>query len=183
MSQFTSQNEQKNLSYFFSLPKDVYAVGRLDYDSEGLLIVTNDATLNHRLLHPKFEHEREYWVQVDGAITDEAIHQLQSGVEINIDGKMYKTKRCKTERLRDDIVVPQRNPPIRFRKAIPAPWISIILQEGKNRQVRKMTAKVGIPTLRLIRHRIEKLELGNLQPGEMIELNQKTMYAKLNLNH
>lgn len=181
LSQFTSQNEQKNLSHFFSLPKDVYAVGRLDYDSEGLLILTNDATLNHRLLHPKFEHQREYWVQVDGAITNEAIEQLQSGVEINVDGKMYKTKQCKVRRLSDDINVPQRNPPIRFRKAIPALWISIILEEGKNRQVRKMTAKVGFPTLRLIRRRIEKLELGNLQPGEMLELSQKTMYAKFYL--
>ena len=181
LSQFTSQNEQNNLSHFFAVPKDVYAVGRLDYDSEGLLILTNDATLNHRLLHPKFSHEREYWGQVDGAITNEAIQQLQSGVEINVDGKLYKTKRCKAERLSDDIVVPQRNPPIRFRKAIPAPWISMILHEGKNRQVRKMTAKIGFPTLRLIRQRIVNVELGNLQPGEMIELNQKTMYAKLNL--
>ncbi len=181
LSQFTSQNEQKNLSHFFTVPKDVYAVGRLDYDSEGLLILTNDAILNHRLLHPKFEHEREYWVQVDGAITNEAIQQLQSGIEINADGKMYKTKRCKAKRLSDDIVVPQRNPPIRARKAIPAPWISLILGEGKNRQVRKMTAKVGFPTLRLIRQRILKVELGNLGPGEMLELSRKTMYEKLNL--
>ncbi len=179
LSQFTSQNEQKNLSHFFSLPKDVYAVGRLDYDSEGLLILTNDATLNHRLLHPKFEHEREYWVQVDGAITDEAIQQLEEGVEINIDGKMYKTKRCKVRRLSDDIVVPPRNPPIRFRNHIPAPWISLILREGKNRQVRKMTSKVGFPTLRLIRQRIVNVELGNLSPGEMLELSKKTMYKKL----
>ncbi len=183
MSQFTSQNEQKNLLHFFAVPKDVYAVGRLDYDSEGLLILTNDTTLNHRLLHPHFEHEREYWVQVDGAITGEAMQQLQNGVAITIDGKMYKTKRCKAKHLGDDIVVPQRNPPIRFRSHIPAPWISLILQEGKNRQVRKMTAQVGFPTLRLIRQRIENVELGNLQPGEMIELSQKTMYAKLNLNH
>lgn len=92
LSQFTSQQDQKTLADFFHVPKDVYAVGRLDYDSEGLLILTNDASLNHRLLNPAFEHERAYWVQVDGTITEEAIRQLERGVEINVDGKMYKTK-------------------------------------------------------------------------------------------
>ncbi len=182
LSQFTSENEQPNLSHFFTVPKDVYAVGRLDFDSEGLLILTNDKTLNYRLLNPLFQHEREYWVQVDGAINDDAIEQLQNGVDINIDGKLYRTKQCKIKRLNDDIIVPQRNPPIRFRNNIPAPWIRMILQEGKNRQVRKMTAKAGYPTLRLIRQRIVNIELGNLQPGEMIEMNKKTIYAKLGLN-
>lgn len=157
----------------------MYAIGRLDYDSEGLLILTNDKAFNHRLLNPKFEHEREYWVQVDGAITDDAIGQLQQGVDITIDGKIYRTKRCKAKRLQEDIMVPERNPPIRFRKEIPTPWISMILTEGKNRQVRKMTAKVGYPTLRLIRHRIVDIELGNMQPGDGVELNKKTIYAKL----
>jgi len=169
------------LANFFPVPKDVYPVGRLDYDSEGLLILTNDAALNHRLLNPAFEHERAYWVQVDGAITDEAIRQLASGVVINIDGKMYTTKRCTATRLSDDITVPERNPPIRFRKEIPAPWIELILTEGKNRQVRKITAKVGFPTLRLIRHRIVNLELGTMQPGDIIELPKKTIYRKLGL--
>ena len=181
LSQFTSETEQKNLSHFFSVPKDVYAVGRLDYDSEGLLILTNDKALNHRLLNPKFLHEREYYVQVDGAVTDEAITQLERGVIINIDGKMYETKRCKASRLSNDILLPEREPPIRFRKEIPAPWISLILTEGKNRQVRKMTAKVGYPTLRLIRQRIGNIELGKMQPGEMIEMNEKMIYRKLNL--
>ena len=181
LSQFTSETEQKNLSHFFSVPKDVYAVGRLDYDSEGLLILTNDKALNHRLLNPKFLHEREYYVQVDGAVTDEAITQLERGVIINIDGKMYETKRCKASRLSNDILLPEREPPIRFRKENPAPWISLILTEGKNRQVRKMTAKVGYPTLRLIRQRIGNIELGKMQPGEMIEMNEKMIYRKLNL--
>ena len=181
LSQFTSENEQRNLSHFFSVPKDVYAVGRLDYDSEGLLILTNDKALNHRLLNPKFEHEREYYVQVDGGITDEAIAQLQKGVTINIDGNLYRTKHCKASRLNSAIVLPEREPPIRFRKEIPAPWISLILTEGKNRQVRKMTAKIGYPTLRLIRHRIVNIELGNLQPGEIIEMNEKMVYKKLKL--
>lgn len=181
LSQFTSQQGQQTLADFFHVPKDVYAVGRLDYDSEGLLILTNDTSLNHRLLNPAFEHERTYWVQVNGAITDEAIRLLQQGVEINVDGKMYRTKRCTVKRLDDDIQVPERNPPIRFRKNIPAPWIELILREGKNRQVRKMTAKVGFPTLRLIRQRIVNLELGTMQPGDMIELPKKTIYKKLGL--
>ncbi len=181
LSQFTSQQDHQTLADFFPVPKDVYAVGRLDYDSEGLLILTNDTTLNHRLLNPHFEHERAYWVQVDGAITNEAIKQLEQGVEINVDGKMYKTKPCTARLLADAIQVPQRNPPIRFRKEIPAPWIELFVREGKNRQVRKMTAKVGYPTLRLIRQRIGHLELGTMQPGDIIELPQKTMYKKLGL--
>lgn len=181
LSQFTSQQEQQTLADFFTVPKDVYAVGRLDYDSEGLLILTNDATLNHRLLNPAFEHERAYWVQVDGAITGAALQLLQRGVEINVDGKMYKTKPCTARLLGEDAPVPERNPPIRFRKEIPAPWIELILTEGKNRQARKMTAKVGYPTLRLIRQRIVHLELGTMQPGDMIELSKKTIYKKLGL--
>jgi len=181
LSQFTSQQGQQTLADFFHVPKDVYAVGRLDNDSEGLLILTNDTSLNHHLLHPAFEHERAYWVQVDGDITDEAIRQLQQGVEINVDGKMYKTKPCVARRLGDNIQVPDRTPPIRFRKEIPAPWIELILREGKNRQVRKMTAKAGFPTLRLIRQRIGNIELGTMQPGDMIELPKKTIYKKLGL--
>ena len=181
LSQFTSEKEQQNLSHFFPVPKDVYAAGRLDADSEGLLILTNDKGFNHRLLNPKFEHEREYWVQVDGAIPDVALQHLQQGVTINVDSKLYHTKPCVAKRLPDNIIVPPRNPPIRFRKEIPAPWISMTLTEGKNRQVRKMTAKVGYPTLRLIRQRIGTIELGNMQPGDIYELSQKVMYKKLGL--
>jgi 23S rRNA pseudouridine2457 synthase len=179
LSQFTSQLNKQTLADYFAVPKNVYPVGRLDEDSEGLLILTNDEQLNHRLLNPSFAHEREYYVQVDGAITQEAIQQLQRGVEINVSGKMYKTKSCRVKSFKEVPTVPERNPPIRFRKAIPAPWIKMILTEGKNRQVRKMTAKVGFPTLRLIRYRIEEIDLGNLQPGKMIELPQKTIYKKL----
>src|SRR6476659_6288504 len=159
LSQFISQLNKQTLADYFAVPKNVYPVGRLDEDSEGLLILTNDEQLNHRLLNPSFEHEREYFVQVDGAITQEAIQQLQQGVEINVNGKMYKTKSCKVELFKEAPTVPERNPPIRFRKEIPAPWIKMILTEGKNRQIRKITAKVGFPTLRLIRYRIEEIEL------------------------
>jgi 23S rRNA pseudouridine2457 synthase len=179
LSQFTSEGDKKTLANYFDVPKDVYPVGRLDYDSEGLLILTNDKTLNHRLLHPQYKHAREYWVQVDGAITTTAIEQLNAGVTINIDGKMYATQKTISTIFDDEPIVAARNPPIRVRKNIPAPWIKIILQEGKNRQVRKMTAQVGYPTLRLIRYRIEQLTLEDLQPGEMIELSKNTLYKKL----
>ena len=179
LSQFSPQEGKQTLANFFAVPKDVYPVGRLDHDSEGLLLLTNDTLLNNRLLNPKFAHEREYWVQVDGAINQLAIDQLQKGVAINIDGKLYQTKPCKVSLFENDPILPERNPPIRFRKEIPAPWISMILTEGKNRQVRKMTAQAGFPTLRLVRYRIEELVLGKLQPGEMIPLTQTEIYQKL----
>lgn len=179
LSQFSAVDGKKTLADFFDVPKDVYPVGRLDFDSEGLLLLTNDTALNHRLLDPKFAHEREYWVQVDGAITDTAIVTLQKTVAINIDGKIYNTRPCRAEIFAATPPVPDRDPPIRFRKEIPAPWIRLILTEGKNRQVRKMTAKVGFPTLRLIRYRIEGLSLDSMQPGDVIELHQSTVYQQL----
>lgn len=179
LSQFSSKDGKQSLKDFFDVPRDVYPVGRLDYDSEGLLLLTNDAALNHRLLHPSFAHEREYWVQVDGAINANALQRLQQGLTITIDGKPYQTQPCKASLLQPDPVVPPRNPPIRFRKDIPAPWISLVLTEGKNRQVRRMTAAVGYPTLRLIRYRVEGIELLQMQPGDIIAVSRKSMYKKL----
>lgn len=179
LSQFSAQDGKQSLKDFFDVPKDVYPVGRLDYDSEGLLLLTNDTRLNHRLLHPSFAHEREYWVQVDGAIDAAALDRLRQGVQITIDGKPYQTQPCKAGLLQPLPVIPERDPPIRFRKSVPAPWISLVLTEGKNRQVRRMTAAVGFPTLRLIRYRIEDIQLGTLQPGEMIALSGKTIYKKI----
>src|SRR5687767_5598005 len=121
LSQFSSSEGKLTLKDFFSVPPDVYPVGRLDYDSEGLLILTNDTQLNHRLLNPQFRHEREYWVQVDGAINDEAIHQLQKGLTITIDGKAFHTAPAKAGLFNEEPELPLRNPPIRFRKNIPAP--------------------------------------------------------------
>lgn len=161
------------------MPRDVYPVGRLDDDSEGLLLLSNDPLLNNKLLNPKFAHEREYWVQVDGAIHQDAIVQLEKGVNINIDGKSYTTQPCQAALFKEDPILPERNPPIRYRKEIPAPWISLILKEGKNRQVRKMTARVGFPTLRLVRYRIEQLTLANMQPGDSCQLTQSEVYQKL----
>lgn len=179
LSQFSKEGDKQTLADFFDVAKDVYPVGRLDHDSEGLLILTNDKQLNHRLLNPKFEHEREYYVQVDGNITVAALDELANGVVINVDGKNHRTKKCRTRLFDVEPIVPVRNPPIRFRKEIPAPWISLTLHEGKNRQVRKMTAKVGFPTLRLIRWRIEAITLGHMQPGEMKSLSKQEIYKLL----
>jgi 23S rRNA pseudouridine2457 synthase len=181
LSQFTPENGKACLKDFFEVPTDVYPVGRLDYDSEGLLLLTNDKSLNNRLLHPRFAHEREYRVQVEGLITNEALHLLSSGMTIQIDGKPFHTKPGKASRLPDHIVVPERNPPIRFRQNIPTSWIKLVISEGKNRQVRRMTAAAGFPTLRLIRYRIAGLTLDNMLPGDMIDMIQNEVYGKLGL--
>lgn len=182
MSQFSSEEDKKNLKDFFAVPKDVYPVGRLDYDSEGLLILTNDRKLNALLLRPEQEHARVYWVQVEGNISNEALNNLENGVLISVNGKKYKTQKCTVKRFAVAPPVFERNPPIRFRKSVPDSWISITLTEGKNRQVRKMTAQVGYPTLRLIRYSIEKLTLHNLQPGEMKELTKSELYNLLKIS-
>lgn len=182
LSQFTSQDGKQTLKDLFDVPADVYPVGRLDYDSEGLLLLTNDKKLNHALLHPLHEHAREYWVQVDGSVTGEAIRSLQHGVTIAVDGKKHHTQKCSVAVLDEAPAVPERNPPIRFRKNIPTTWIKIVLTEGKNRQVRKMTAAVGFPTLRLIRYRIEQCTIEGLQPGEMRMFGEKEIYHLLSIN-
>jgi 23S rRNA pseudouridine2457 synthase len=179
LSQFTSQEGKQTLKDHFKVPDDLYPVGRLDFDSEGLLILTNDKALNHRLLNPRFAHEREYWVQVEGTISQSAIDHLQLGVSISIDGKPYHTRPCKVQLFPLPPSVPERVPPIRYRAHIPTSWIKMVLTEGKNRQVRKMTAKSGFPTLRLIRYQIEGLNLDGLQPGEMREMRQQEVYSLL----
>jgi 23S rRNA pseudouridine2457 synthase len=131
------------------------------------------------LLHPAFAHEREYWVQVEGVMDDQSLHVLRSGIIITIDGNPYHTRKCIAERFTEAPAVAERDPPIRYRKDIPTSWIRLVLTEGKNRQVRKMTAKAGFPTLRLIRHRIKKLTLHGMMPGQIIELKQQEMYEKL----
>ena len=170
LSQFTSTEGKLCLKDILHVPTDVYPVGRLDYDSEGLLLITNDKSINQQLLHPLFAHQRTYWVQVDGAITNEALTQLTKGLSINVDGKTYLTKPAKLEQLPDSIEVPDRNPPIRFRKNIPTSWVSIQLTEGKNRQVRKMFAQVGFPVLRLIRAKLGKYSIQDMQPGDCLSL-------------
>jgi 23S rRNA pseudouridine2457 synthase len=179
LSQFSASEGKLTLKDFFEVPRDVYPVGRLDYDSEGLLLLTNDQALNHRLLHPQFRHEREYYVQVDGNIDTAAINKLENGVTITVNGKPFRTARCKAGIFEKEPALPERHPPIRYRKNIPAPWIWMILHEGKNRQVRKMTAAVGFPTLRLVRYRIGRITVDHLLPGEMREMKKDEVYSLL----
>jgi 23S rRNA pseudouridine2457 synthase len=177
LSQFTSTEGKKTLKDVIEVPKDVYPVGRLDYDSEGLLLLTNDKSINQKLLHPQYEHERTYWVQVEGAIQNKDLVALQKGVTITIDGKPYRTKPAKLQILPNDIAVPERNPPIRFRQSIPTSWVSIQLTEGKNRQVRKMFAHVGFPVLRLIRAALGTYNIAQMEPGDYLILSQKEVQA------
>ena len=181
LSQFTSQEDKKTLKDFFNVPSNVYPVGRLDYDSEGLLILTNDPQINNYLLNPLYAHERAYWVQVEGNITQEAIFKLQNGIDININGTLYHTKKSLATIIEQPSGIAARNPPIRFRKNIADSWLKIILTEGKNRQVRKMTASTGFPTLRLIRYGVEMITLDTLQPGEMKILSQTELYNLLRI--
>ena len=178
LSQFTTEDNQRTLKEIPGLSPDVYPVGRLDLDSEGLLLLTNDKSINHRLLNPTFKHEREYWVQVEGDILEDALTQISSGIFITVNGKNYRTAACTAIKF-DSPQVPERTPPIRFRKNIPTSWIKLILTEGKNRQVRKMTAAAGYPTLRLIRYRIEKLTIEGLEPGNIRRLSKEQTYAGL----
>ena len=173
LSQFSPEGNKKTLSdYFPGISKNIYPVGRLDYDSEGLLILTNEKPLTHRLLDPSFAHPRTYWVQVEGMITEEATQQLQQGVVINTEGKQYHTKKATAIILSEEPDVAERNPPIRIRKNIPTSWIALTLTEGKNRQVRKMTAATGYPTLRLIRYAIGKVTLAGIAPGSYIQADE-----------
>lgn len=181
LSQFSQQVGKLTLKDLFDVPKNLYPVGRLDYDSEGLLILTDDTSLNSILLNPMHRHEREYWAQEEGSIQKDALNQLENGVTINVNGKIYITSQCKAYILQEPLKIASRNPTIRFRKNIPESWIKRIVTEGKNRQVRKMTASVGHPTLRLIRYRIENITIEYLQPGEMKMLSQSELYNLLHI--
>ena len=161
LSQFTPEAGHRALNEF-GFPPGVYAAGRLDHDSEGALLLTDDGRMVKRLLDPKNTHPRTYLAQVDGEITDEALQKLRRGVVI----KGYQTRPCKAEKALPPENLWERVPPIRYRANIPTSWVRLTLTEGKNRQVRHMTAAVGFPTLRLIRVQIGDLSLGTLQPGE-----------------
>jgi 23S rRNA pseudouridine2457 synthase len=182
LSQFTSDGSKNRTLAEFKFPKNVWPVGRLDADSEGLLLLSDEPGLNERLLHPSRAHEREYWVQVERIPSPEQLKALERGVVIQ--GR--KTLPCRawmiepqpvpadTHRRSDfsacPAVIPPRNPPIRFRKTVSDCWIALELIEGKNRQVRKMTAAIGHPTLRLIRVRIAELWLADLPTGQWREI-------------
>lgn len=179
-SQFRPGEGQIGLGSLYDFPEDVYPVGRLDADSEGLLLLTNDTYINKQLLDPVNKHWRTYFVQVEGTITTEAIEQLKKGVSISIDGKKHFTGPAKAGII-DTPELPPRVPPIRFRKTVPDSWLELSLTEGKNRQVRKMTAVVGFPTLRLVRVKIENLTMEEPVSGKVTELEKSEVYKKLNL--
>jgi 23S rRNA pseudouridine2457 synthase len=163
LCQFTPDQPGQRTLADFAFPAEVYPVGRLDMDSEGLLLLSDEAGFNHRLLDPQAAHGRTYWAQVEGAPNDEALMRLQRG---GIEIQNYRTLPCGAQLLEPEPHVAERNPPVRFRKLIPTSWMELRLTEGKNRQVRRMTAAVGYPTLRLIRAAIGNFELGALAEGE-----------------
>ena len=179
LTQFSG--EEFTLASLGDFPKEVYPVGRLDKDSEGLLLLTDDKGLNHQLLNARFGHQRTYYVQVEGIPSPEALAQLQAGVTIQVDGKPYRTKPAVAKLLDPAPTLPERNPPIRYRASIPDRWLALTLIEGKNRQVRKMTAAVGFPTLRLVRFSMEKITLDGMEAGEVRELSQELVYRSLGL--
>lgn len=168
LSKFTDKENRKTLAGFYDFPKDVYPVGRLDMDSEGLLLLSNDKELVNFLLHPDNRHEKEYYAQVEGIPDGKALSDLREGVII--EGK--KTLPAEAELINDPGFSP-RKPPINPRKGMQVCWLRIVITEGRHRQVRKMTAKVGHPTLRLVRIRIKNVKLNNLLPGEAKELNDE----------
>lgn len=179
LSQFTNsdgENPKRTLKDYIPVP-EVYPVGRLDWDSEGLMLLTDHAQVQYRLSHPQFQHPRTYWAQVERVPDLAAIKQLQQGVAI----ENYRTRSAKVRLLKFEPQLPPRHPPIRFRKNVPTAWLEMTLTEGKNRQVRRMTAKVGFPTLRLVRVAIAHLGLGNLQPGQWRDLTTNELDLLLQL--
>jgi 23S rRNA pseudouridine2457 synthase len=165
LSQFTPAGDQATLKNYVEVP-DVYAVGRLDADSEGLLLLTDDGRLQHRLTDPQFQHPRTYWVQVENIPDEQALRQLRTGITI----KNYRTRPAQARLLEQEPNLPPRQPPIRERQKIPTAWLELTLTEGKNRQVRRMTAAVGFPTLRLVRVAIGQITLTGLASGAWREL-------------
>ena len=171
LCQFTG--EPPTLRDFITVP-NVYPAGRLDRDSEGLLVLTSDGALQHRLTDPCHEHPRTYWAQVEGAPTREAIAALSSGIRISDKRGSFYTRPAAVSLLNEPELLP-RDPPVRFRKSIPTAWLELTLTEGRNRQIRRMTAAVGFPTLRLIRVATGRLTLAGLSPGQWRELTTEEL--------
>lgn len=167
LSQFTPDGSANRTLAGFDFPPEVYPLGRLDADSEGLLLLSDEAGLNSRLLDPAHGHERTYWAQVERIPTEAALDNLRLGVAL----RDYTTKPCRA-RLIEPPDIPDRIPPVRYRKTVPTQWLELTLYEGKNRQVRRMTAAVGFPLLRLIRVAIGGFSLGNLEAGSWRELTR-----------
>jgi 23S rRNA pseudouridine2457 synthase len=182
ISQFSSPHRKKRkLGELYPFPRSVRPVGRLDKDSEGLLILTNDGQLHQKLLKPREGHEKEYWIQVHGKPTSDALKALEAGPAIQLEGTTYQPRPAKAALLDPQPTIPPRNKPINARGPYPTPWIKLILTEGKYRQARKMTAMVGLPTLRLIRMRIGGLWLNfdTLPHGRVMEVSKVWLEQQL----
>lgn len=162
--QFSADGMHPTLKDYLQIP-DIYAAGRLDTDSEGLLLLTDDGLLQSRITDPRHKWPKTYWVQVDGIPDENALQQLQQGVNLGD----FITLPAQARLMDEPENLWSRDPPVRFRKNIPTQWLELVIREGKNRQVRRMTAKVGFPTLRLIRAAIGPYQLGQLQPGEFLQ--------------
>lgn len=162
LSQFTDADGRETLKDYIDIP-NVYAAGRLDRDSEGLLVLTNDGKLQHKLANPEAKTSKTYWVQVEGVMDEKAMQSLRDGVELK-DGMTLPAK----VKPMDELDVWERNPPVRFRQSIPTSWVSITITEGRNRQVRRMTAHVGYPTLRLIRYRVGSWTIDGIESGKYV---------------
>ncbi|MCM2132055.1 pseudouridine synthase [Larsenimonas rhizosphaerae] len=160
LPQFTDDQGRRTLADIITVP-GIYPVGRLDYDSEGLMLLTDDGALNHRISHPRYKLTKVYWVQVEGLPNDQALCQLRQGIRLK-DGP---TRPAQVRHI-DAPALPERDPPVRFRANQPTSWLEIRISEGRNRQVRRMTAAIGHPTLRLVRQAIGSWQLGQLAPGE-----------------
>jgi len=167
LTQFSGEIHEQTLAAYIKMP-GFYAAGRLDKNSEGLLLLTDDGLLQHQLSHPKFNKKKYYWVQVEGLPTQQDLEPLRKGLKLS----NVSFLPAQAHLITPPALWP-RNPPIRDRKNLPTCWLELIIQEGKNHQVRKMTAAIGFPTLRLVRHRIGEWDLGELQPGEFILLENQ----------
>jgi len=172
LTQFTDAENRQTLADYVAIP-DIYPAGRLDRDSEGLLLLTDDGVLQNRISHPNHKLAKVYWVQVDGEISDKAIQQLCDGVQLK-DGM---TKPAKAKRIAEPEGLWQRDPPVRFRANIPTSWLQLEISEGRNRQVRRMTAAVGFPTLRLIRYAIGPITLDGLALAEYEAVDEQLLWS------
>lgn len=172
LTQFHDKEGRPVLKELYKFPRGVYPVGRLDLDSEGLLLLTDDKKLTDFLLNPKNNHEREYYVQIEGEATTKELEPLKHGVVI----EKQMTKPAKVKLIQEPPFLWKRNPPVRERKTVPTCWISLTLTEGRNRQVRKMTAATGHPTLRLIRYRIIGVTVEGLQPGDVRKITKEELF-------
>ena len=189
LSQFTKElpSHSTLADINFEFAKNVYPVGRLDADSEGLLILSDESALNTALLHPSQKQPKTYWVQVEGEPNQNDISPLQKGISIRINKKEFTSAPAKLSILPNTVesTLPVRNPPIRFRKNVQETWVEIVLTEGKNRQVRKLFAAIGFPVLRLVRVGIGNLKYGEkpiglVQPGQVIEISKQQIASNLN---